>query len=308
MGYKRGLSYIIQKSSKMFLLAFLVSLTAWILINLSKSYEREVTVNISFKNLEEGTFVKKSDSILKVSIEGTGFSLLSQNTLNSIFEIDIKNVQKQWRWSVNTSDLNRLFSRSITVLNVVPSSVEFEIKKSAKKKVPIQSLIQVKPKLGYGITSYKLAIDSTFIYGDISSIDSISGIKTDSLFFENITESIKGNVSLQYLNRQLKIQHKSVDYFYEIERFTQGDFRVEIKIKNKPKDKEVTIFPKEVHVQFQAPISKFSTYNANQFSVYVDVNDIYESNTLPVYIEYMPKGVTNARVLKKSVTYLLLEK
>ena len=78
MGYKNGLLFIKQKSSRMFLLAFLVSLTIWFLINLSKNYERNVIVHVSYTNLDHGTFVKKTDSVLKVKIEGSGFSLMTQ--------------------------------------------------------------------------------------------------------------------------------------------------------------------------------------------------------------------------------------
>ena len=60
-------------------------------------------------------------------------------------------------------------------------------------------------------------------------------------------------------------------------------------------------------MQFQAPLSLFSSYREEGFGVFVDYNDINKSNTLPIHMEYTPEGVRNAKVLKKSVTYLLIE-
>jgi hypothetical protein len=311
MTYKKGLLFIQQKSSRMFLLAFLVSLTIWFLINLSKKYEKNVTVHVSYTNLEKGTFVKSADSILKVKIKGTGFSLMSHKLTALNLDINTQGTQGtegSWEWETENSELNELFSKSITVVNVTPKTLFFKVKKLSNKKVPIISQLKVTPKLGYGITTYSLSKDSIVIYGDESSIDSISAIKTKPLIFENSTESIKGNIALDYGERAIQIHNKEVAYSYKIERFTQGDFSVTIKIKNPTEDKRVTIFPKEAHVQFHVPLSQFNEYNAEDFSVFVDLNEINETNTLPIHIEYVPKDVMHARVLKNSVTYLMSEK
>jgi YbbR domain-containing protein len=308
MVYKKGLLLIRQKSSKMFLLAFLVSLTIWFLINLSKTYERTITVKVSFKNLEKGTFVKSADSILKVKIKGSGFTLLSHNLSDLELNINTDGLQDKWTWGIDDSGLSALFSKDINVLNVTPRTVGFDIKKLIKKKVPIISKIKVSPKLGYGITTFKLAKDSISIYGEQMSIDTISHINTDSLIFKESTSSFKDEVRLDVKNNDIQIEHKEIEYSYIIERFTQGDFAVGVKIKNAPDDKTITVFPKEIHIRFQAPLSQFANYKSEDFGVYVDYNDVNDTSMLPIYIEYFPEEVKNTRVLKKSVTYLILEK
>ncbi len=308
MGYKNGLLFIKQKSSRMFLLAFLVSLTIWFLINLSKNYERNVIVHVSYTNLDHGTFVKKTDSVLKVKIEGSGFSLMTQKLHDLNVNIDTQKVNDTWVWEADDSELYKLFSKSISVKNVLPKTIHFEVKTLSSKKVPIIPEVKVKPKLGYGITSHSFTKDSVYVYGEEGVVDSITFIKTNSLVFENSSESIQGQVALKYANKGIEIDAKKIGYSYEIEQFTQGEFSVDVKIKNALTSKRITIFPKVVQVQFQGPLSQFSKYEAEGFSVYVDVNDINETNTLPIYIEYVPDGVVKTRVLKKSVTYLVLEK
>lgn len=308
MLFKKGITLVKQKNVRMFLFAFLISLSVWFLINLSKTYEETVTVKLVYTELDQGTFVKNYDSILKVKIKGSGFALLSQNKTDVTLNVNTKQMKSGWSWTAEDSQLQQLFSKRIAVTNTTPKIINYTVDTLFKKRVPVLSQLYVTPKLGYGITGYKLSKDSIFVYGDKEHLNDISSVKTDSLKFENITESITGKVKLNFSTATRQVEVDEITYEYTVEQFTQGDFNVAIQIKNLVEGKEIAIFPKEVHVQFQGALSKFSTYSPESFNVYVDVNDMNTSNTLPIHIERTPHGVQNARVLKKSVTYLVLDK
>jgi len=306
MNYKNGLTYIQKKSSRAFVISLLVSLFVWGLINLSKIYEKTVTVHVLYKNLEDGTFVKSNDSILTIKVQGSGFILMNNKLKSLNYTIDTKKGNNEWVWEANGYQFNDLFSKNVKVLSVTPKRINFKIKTLAKKKVPIRSKVIVKTKLGYGVVDSYLSKDSIMIYGDKLNIDSISEIKTDSLYFDAVFEKIVGDVGLKNENKNIQLETQKVKYSYDIERFTQGDFQINIEIKNLPKEKKLTIFPKQVNVQFQSPLSLYSDYRAESFGVYVDFNEISASNTLPIHIEYIPKGVRNVKVLKKSITYIVI--
>jgi len=308
MKYKNGLSYIQKKSSRAFVIALLVSFLIWVLINLSKNHEKTVLVNVLYGNVNEGDLVKSNDSVLHIKIQGSGFSLLNKELEKLQYSIDAQKNKSQWSWTVNDYQFKKLFPKGIEVLNVDPKQLDFKVITLANKKVPIKSQIRVDTRLGYGITNSDLSIDSVKIYGESSVIDKIFEIKTDSLNFENVFENESGKVLLNNERDDVKLEYQSVKYSFDIERFTQGAFQLVIQIKNIPKDKKITIFPKQVNVQFQSPLSLFSGYRAEGFGVYVDYNNINNSNTLPIQMEYIPDGVRNVKVLKKSVTYLLIEK
>ena len=307
MKYKTGFSYIQKKSSRAFVIALLVSFFIWVLINLSKTYEKSVGVKVLYENIGEGNLVKSTDSVIYIKIQGPGFSLLNNELEQLHYSIDTQKHKSQWNWDVNDYQFKTLFPKSIKVLDVVPKQLNFEVITLAKKKVPVRSQIRVQTKLGYGITNSSLSIDSLLIYGESSVIDKISEIETDSLSFDNVFESVSGEVLLNNKNYDVELEQSSVQYTYDIERFTQGTFQLAIQVINVPKEKKVSIFPKQVSVQFQAPLSLFSSYREEGFGVLVDYNDINNSNTLPIHMEYTPEGVRNAKVLKKSVTYLLIE-
>jgi len=307
MKYKNGYSYILKKSSRAFTVALLASFFIWVLINLSKTYEKTVKVKVLYDNVSDSNLVKSTDSVLHIKIYGSGFSLLNKELEKLEYSIDTQNNNNQWNWNINDYQFKALFPNSIKVLDVDPKQLNFEVTTLAKKKVPVKSQIRVRSKLGYGITNSSFSIDSVLVYGESSVINNISEIETDSLKFDDVFESISGEVLLKSENNNVKLEHLSVKYTYNIESFTQGAFQLAIQIKNVPKDKKITIFPKQVNIQFQSPLSLFSSYREEGFGVYVDYNDMNNSNILPIHIEYTPEGVRSVKVLKKSVTYLLIE-
>lgn len=307
MKYKTGFSYIQKKSSRAFIIALLVSFFIWVLINLSKTYEKTVGIKVLYENVGEGNLVKSTDSVIFIKIQGPGFSLLNNELEKLNYSIDTQKHRGLWNWDVNDYQFKKLFPKSLKVLDVVPKQLNFEVITLANKKVPVSAQIRVHTKLGYGITNSGLSRDSILIYGESSVLDKVFKIETDSLNFDNVFESVSGEVLLKNKNYDVKLEHRSVNYIYNIERFTQGTFQLAIQVINVPKEKKIAIFPKQVSVQFQAPLSLFSSYREEGFGVFVDYNDINNSNTLPIHMEYTPEGVRNAKVLKKSVTYLLIE-
>jgi YbbR domain-containing protein len=307
MELKNGFSYLFKKSSRAFVFSLFVSFFIWILINLSKTYEKTISVKLKYENKSKSNFIKFSDSILKVAVQGSGFSLLSNKLDNLVFSIDTQKNSEKWIWNSSDYKLKSLFSKKLKVLTVTPNEVNYSIKLLENKKVPIKSLITIKTKNGYGIVNTIFSKDSLLIFGPSYLLNDISLIKTDSLFFKDVFEGVLGEINLVNPNKELLLEQQSIAYNFEVERYTQGTFELELAIKNLPKNKKINIFPRQVKVQFQAPLSLFSNVSKEGFSVYVDYNDLNDSKLLPVYIDSFPSEVKNVKVLKKSVTYLLIE-
>ena len=307
MTIKNGFSYVLKKSSKAFIMSLFVSFFIWVLINLSKTYEKSVTIKLRYENVKKGVLLKTKDSVLKVKIQGSGFSFFNNNLNNIEYGVDTQNYKNQLNWAENNEQLKSLFPKSINILSVVPQKLNFKLISLSEKKVPIKSFIEVQTTKGYDIVKSIFSNDSILIYGENLHVNKINLIKTENLKFNNITSSINGNVALINESSDLLLEYDSLKYNFEVEPFTQGDFKLDLLIKNVPKNKEVNIFPQQVMLQFQAPLSIFSTIKKNDFSIYVDYNDVNESNLLPIYLDYFPEGVKNINILKKTVTNLVIE-
>lgn len=305
---KNKLLILKEKRFRIFLFSFLVSLIAWLIINLSKTYSKTIAVSLSFDNVEKNELVDIKDSLIKVKVQGTGFSLISDDLEDLNFTIDVNKHHKRWIWQVNQYRFNDLMPKNIEVVNVEPDTVYFEVSSLIEKKVPVVAQIKVEPQLGYDITATKIQPDSVIIYGNDRIIDSILYVKTKELLFEDVSKPVTGEIDFLEEYSRIKTSQRKIAYNFNVERFTQGDFLVPIQLKNVPDEKKVNIFPQQIHVQFQAPLSTFSDYQPENFQISVDFNEIDGTNTLPIHLDYVPKGVKNTRILKKTVTYLLIEK
>ncbi len=306
MGFLNSFSNVLKRSSRAFIVALIVSFSIWILINLSKTYQKTIPVKVIYTNSNNNTLIQSKDSILKVKIEGSGFSLLRKNINHLSYTISTKSA-KQWVWDANDDQFKSLFPKTINVLSVSPKLVNFELIKLSQKKVPIRNKINVKTKIGYSITKTQISKDSVIVYGPKVSLKTINFIDTKSYTYNDLIDNINDSISLLSPKDDVKLEFTNVKYSYAIERFTQGNFLMDVSIKNIPQGKKIKIFPKQVNLQFQTPLSTYSKLNKEQFAVYVDYLEINSTSSLPIRIDYVPECVKNTKLLKNSVTYLLIE-
>jgi len=308
MNYKTILSFFQQKRFRFFIPALLVSLLMWFITNLSKEYVKTIPVKIVFSKITPGHLVKCKDTILTVKIQGSGFSLWSSQLKNVVYTIPVNDFKTNWNWQQNQYLFKQILPKNILVVNVTPSTIAYTQFKLEHKKVKVQHHIKVVPKLGYGITKLTLQPDSVLIYGHQKEIKNIKFIKTDSLLFKNRTTAVSGEVSLLLPAEVLQVSEKKISYQYDVERYTQGDFLVPIQLINVPENTEVSIFPKQIHVQFQSPLSVFETYQSQHFLLTVNCSNLENKTALAVELKNIPAGMKNVRLLKKSVTFLVLNK
>ena len=112
MKYKKGFTYIQKKSSRAFIIALLASFFIWVLINLSKTYEKTIVITVLHENVNEGNLVKSADSVLHIKIQGSGFSLLNNKLEKLKYSIDTQKYSSQWNWNVNDYQFKKLFPKS----------------------------------------------------------------------------------------------------------------------------------------------------------------------------------------------------
>jgi len=308
MNIQKVLHFFKQKRFRLFLASLIVSFLMWFITNLSKQYTKQVPVKINFTKVPQGNLVECKDTILWVKIKGSGFSLWSNQLHQLQYNIKVDENKERWNWQNNQYSFSQIVPKNIEVVNVNPVSIKFTQFKLVHKKVAVQYDINVTPKLGYGVTKYTVKPDSVVIYGHQKEIKEIKVVKTEKLHFDNVTESISGKASLLLPAKVIQVSEKTISYKYDVERYTQGDFLVPIQLINVPEGVEVSIFPKQIHVQFQSPLSLFETYKPHHFLLTVDCSALENKTALPIVLKDIPKGMKNVRLLKKSVTFLVLNK
>ena len=132
------------------------------------------------------------------------------------------------------------------------------------------------------------------------------GLFIESLSDDYIENDINENVKLLPIN-QIKYETEKVLLKTVVKRFTEKSFETVINIRNLPDSLAIKLFPQSLKVTFLVLIDKAEEISAGDFKFVCDFNKAQttKKNTLDVFLDIEPKGVSNVRWKPKKVDYLI---
>jgi hypothetical protein len=179
------------------------------------------------------------------------------------------------------------------------------------KKVPESPSLDIKFKLGYNlIDSIKIIPDSIVVTGSKKLIDSIHELTTSTLKIEGVYENINEdlNISLPTKDKYLTVSATKVKIIANVDKFTEGKFKIPVAIINQPKDVIINTFPREIEVIYQGGLSNFNKISANSFLIVFDYEQ-YSKDTLIQYlkpvIKHKSEFISSLKVQPSQIEFLI---
>ena len=261
-------------------------------MELSKNYIVPVVFNVEYTDLPSSKLVqKKPISELDVAIKAPGFTLIKYKLKRHKILLSLKNILKSNGSyyilpNKQISSLNSQFSNGLEIVSILKDTIYIELGTSISKKVPVVPSLEIHYKAGYNMVE-KLIIspDSVIVSGSRKYIDSITEMATGPLKLDDVFEDIEVVLTLKspFTPNQIKMSATKVKISGKVDKFTEGTFKIPVTIINVPDGVNVTTFPKEIEVIYQAGLSNFSKINKNDVSVVFDYKQ-YESDTLITFL------------------------
>ena len=261
-------------------------------MELSKSYVTPVVFNVEYTDLPSSKLVqKKPISELDVAIKAPGFTLIKYKLKRHKILLSLKNISKTKGIyyllpNKQISSLNSQFSNGVEIVSILKDTIYIELGTSISKKVPIIPNLEIHYKAGYNmVEKLKISPDSVIVSGSRKYIDSITEMATSQLKLDDVFEDIEVVLTLisPFKPNQIKMSATKVKISGKVDKFTEGNFKIPVTIINVPDGVNVTTFPKEIEVIYQAGLSNFSKIDKNDISVVFDYNQ-YESDTLITFL------------------------
>jgi YbbR domain-containing protein len=298
---------------KAFFFFLFFSVVIWFLVQFSKSYEQDISVDIQYINAPKDKIVNKNIDNFSVRLTDNGFNLawfsfikpkisvnledLEVNGGNLIYSIEKNKQALQDRLNIDTDNL--LFLKDTLQIPYLQKKV---------KKIPIVSNIEVSFDPGYS-TSEKLILkpDSVTVSGAPQIVDSIKQIKTESLRLNNIKKSLNGKVKLDTTGYGTGTFYElETSYKLKVEKFTEGRAEVPIEIINAPENLNISIFPKKIVVIYVASLENYKTISKSDFRVVCDYKELSEGQNffIPKLIEE-PTKISSARLNLNKVQFII---
>ncbi len=306
-----------RNSVKTFLFFLIFTSALWLLIQFSKNYTKEVEIAIRYTNLpEDKIFNEESDQIVRMTLNGNGFRLMNHSWKKPILEFNIDdassmiNDQYYFRLDKGSRILKNKLDFKGNILALQKDSLRLKLDINLQKKVPVQLVQDVKYSVGYG-SDKGLVVqpDSIVISGPSKIIDTIKSVNTASLQLEGLNVDYVDEliIDLESLPEIIKIKPDKVTATIEVSKFTEGNQKIPITVKNVPEDTEIKIFPKEVMVVYRVGLDKYNEISPRDFMVVADYAKSGESSFLTLELFDKPESIHDVRLREKQIQFVVLK-
>ena len=311
------ISIINNRRVKVFLFILVLTSVIWLLVELSKTYTSSAVFNVEYKSLPKGKLLQKDPiSELNIVLNAPGFDLLKYKSRKHKLILDLKNVTNRGGSyyllpNQQLGYLNSQLAGDVKIVNVLKDTVYVELGNNKSKKVPVNPAIEIKFKLGYNlIDKVKITPDSILITGPQKIVDSIKEITTKEFKIEDVYKNVEKELDLvlPLYSNNFSVSSKSIHINVEVDKFTEGRFKIPVTVINEPEGIKMNTFPKQIEVVYQAGLSNFNKITENSFLIVYDYNQ-YKSDSLIKYLSPVIKQesefVSSLRINPIEIEFLI---
>lgn len=321
----RILDYIqprLNRRSVAFLLCLLLSVLFWVLTSLSKEYVDEINIPISYQNVPDDLLISNEPTaVVKAKVKGFGFDLLWYWFRFEKLEIPVKadpselrsirRQGKEFHYVLTRGKNGRMESMEdgqLEILNIFPDTLFLKFTPKFTKLVPVKLNAEITFAKQFGMISRFVFIpDSILLVGPKKDIDTISFVLTKPQSWLDLNESLTTEVELmKYSNLPfVSFNQTNVQIELNVVEFTEGSVMVPLRIEA-DRPETVKVFPQEVEIKYQVPLSSYDNVSADQFQASVVLNDKSFGNTsLTVSLHRQPEAVTQIRIIPSQVEFII---
>ena len=311
----------IKSNKKLVTYMFFVALATifWFLNALSKEYTTTVNYPVTYTDLPSKKILSNElPPRLKLTVRAYGFDLLRYKlsffqSLN--FPVNEYTNNKMEKVGENhflfstsrmTSQVATQLSSAISVTHISPDTINFQFSSLIEKKIPVHlnSKLKFEPQFRLG-GDVILKPDSIWVIGAQAIVDSVKQIDTETLELKKLNETKRKKLSLMKI-KGLDYVQKKVEVELLVERFTEAQKQVGLKVVNLPDSLFLRLFPHEVKLSYLVGLKDYETISAEQFELEIDYSTIDStSNKLKVNLKGTPLSVSNVSFYPEEVVYLV---
>lgn len=313
----------ITSNKKLLVYLFFVGLSTifWFLNALSKEYTTSINYPVYYINFPENKVLTNDlPKKLSLRVSAYGFDLLRYK-LSTAFLSNPFDVNKYTNKRIEGSSLNNYtlltsnikeriekeLSTGIRLEAISPDTIRFQFSPILEKKVPVVLDL----KLNYEQQFMKGGailpeFDSILVKGPQSLIDSIHIAKTELLELSGLKKDTKKEVDFEKIEG-VSFSPKKLTVNIPVERFTEANKNVSIKVDNLPDSVLLRLFPGDVKLSYFVGMNKYENITEDHFDVRVDYLEAIQGdgNKLKVELKRSPDFVSNVRFYPQTVTFLI---
>jgi hypothetical protein len=285
----------------------------WIITKLSNTYSSSVEFEINFVDIPPLVVLEQDVvSKMKVDITASGFQLLVYHFFKDDINVSIENADYGGNLAeIDLMDqkfsLQKQLYQNAILNRVSPPQLNFSFGKLKRLKIPVIPPDEINFKPGYDQAGeWVIEPDSVWVYGTSKKVNALNGLSIQPLSQETVDNNIEEKVKLLPID-QIRFETESVLIKTSVKRFTEKSIDAFINIKNLPDSLSIKLFPQSLKVTFLVLVDKAESVSAADFKFSCDYGQAQskDENSLEVFMEMKPEGVSKVRWKPKKVDYLI---
>ncbi|WP_441001011.1 CdaR family protein [Fodinibius sp. SL11] len=262
-----------------FLVAFILALALWLMVNLSRDYTLNIELPIQLGAVPaDKALVKDLPGTATVSVTGEGWKLINLYNNPPAINIDVNNAEVNLFDQVQ-QQMNAMLN--VNIQRVQPRILAVQLEDRISKRVPVHSAVNINFSGQYGfLDSLTINPDSITIDGAASLVVGIKEWATDPVEINNVTKDISRTVPLESPSELISLSQREVMVEADVVEYTEGEVQANINTRNLPLGRMVSYSPLAITIKYDVPIEEYAdVQDENPFDAYVSYEQILEDST-----------------------------
>ncbi len=305
-----------RRKAKVFSLFLISAFLAWLLSNLSESYEARTSFNIVYKNIPDTLSLGKNAArTLEVKLRTNGFQFLQYQLLHKKITLNASRViYKDGNYYLPEDALQKQIeqqlSQNTSLLDLYQKQLAVDLYQVDSRTVPIQADLQLSFRQNHILKdTLKITPTHITIKGPKREVDCITSISTTPLALEELASDFSKEVALvvpEILENSTLPLH-SVKIAGQVVKFSEKIYHIPLRVINAPENYHVKTFPNTVAVLCKAPLKQLKRIAPKDFEVIADYRQVESTttNTLQLVLHRQPSNVYDVRLQEHHATFIL---
>ncbi|MBS1637303.1 MAG: hypothetical protein JST26_15390 [Bacteroidetes bacterium] len=310
--FRRGL---FSQKVVTFLICLLVAALLWLVHALNRNYKYTLSIPVKFTNLPVnkviiGELPDKLQFEIKTSGLKLAFIILKRHYNELLIDFNtLKSNAKSQAYSLSTGNLNLNSSINfdVDIIKIRPDTLFFSLNKGAGKIVPVKPVIDMTYEPGYQLIRKPIVTPAYItISGDSSQIRLIDTVYTNSVKGSEIHGNYSGRATLRKTQSAVFYNTSEVQVDLMVDRITEGEIEVPVKLKNAPPELKAKLLPATVKIKYLVAMKDYEVVNRSAFRAVVNYNDaLAGKDMLPVELISFPSEVKVIQINPGHIQYLM---
>lgn len=303
-----------QRNVKTFSFFLFFAVVIWIFVQFSKQYDQIIRIPVEYVNVPLNKVITQNNpDHLQLRMIENGFTIAWYSLFAPSLEIDVSDLpesedQLVYDLGENREDIGQQLDINFSRSEFLRDRLYINYQQRRDKTVPVVPRIEVNFAPGYAaVGPLDISPDSVTVTGPDNLLDTLNQLQTVALRLANVNSDLSGEVPIDTSGLgKISFYQNSVNYFLDVEKFTEGSLEVPVELINVPSDRNVVIFPKEILVFYQVNLNDFDDVEARDFRVIADFSEVQENQDFLIpRVTQQPSFVTNVRINEKKIQFVI---